>query len=187
MADNKPRKDRYKAVPNYIKNVGRSVTYGFVDHFKSMAPTMTEYKENNSDIAKSIVTDVRNFKSILSTTRTSIDQSSTMKAIREMRDNAMRDLKTGNLYDPEREAEYQMKAMGFDNLFDTSEFDDLERKGQMDSGTATMAKSITVNQLATTKATIRALITSVLVLRQLQLPVQTMLHKHKKSYIEYRL
>jgi len=157
MADNKPRKDRYKAVPNYIKNVGRSVTYGFVDHFKSMAPTMTEYKENNSDIAKSIVTDVRNFKSILSTTRTSIDQSSTMKAIREMRDNAMRDLKTGNLYDPEREAEYQMKAMGFDNLFDTSEFDDLERKGQMDSGTATMAKSITVNQLATTKATISSI------------------------------
>lgn len=156
MADNN-RKSRYKAVPNYIKNVGRSVTYGFVDHFKTIAPTISEYKENNSEISKSIVTDVRNFKSILSTTRTSIDQSSTMKAIREIRDNAMRDLKTGNLYDPEREAEYQMKAMGFDNLFDTSDFDDLERKGQMDTGTATMAKSVTVNQLATTKATISSI------------------------------
>lgn len=49
-----------------------------------------------------------------------------------------------------------MKAMGWDNVFDTSDFDDLERKGQMDAGTAAAAKTITVNQLATTKATIGA-------------------------------
>lgn len=153
---NEDRKARYKAVPNYLKNIGRSVSYGFIDHLKEISPTVTEFKESNSEIAKSIVTDVRNFKSVMSTTRNSIDQSSTMKAIREIRNNAMKDLKTGSFYDPEREAEYQMKAMGWDNVFDTSDFDDLERKGQMDAGTAAAAKTITVNQLATTKATIGA-------------------------------
>lgn len=90
---NEDRKARYKAVPNYLKNIGRSVSYGFIDHLKEISPTVTEFKESNSEIAKSIVTDVRNFKSVMSTTRNSIDQSSTMKAIREIRNNAMKDLK----------------------------------------------------------------------------------------------
>lgn len=148
-------KEGLKKVPNYLKNVTKSTAYAAMDVFKELTPSFTETMSTNADLVMDISNDIRNYKNSIKSTKQKLESSDIGQATKAYKKNLMDDLKTGKLYNKERDAEYVMKASGFDKIFsmDDMDFDDLD----FDSDDTGVNKAITVNSLASTKANVETM------------------------------
>lgn len=101
---------------SYIKNVGKSFGYAFVDVMKTNNPVLTSLAKEAKETTSSIYQTVKDFKMSASDNEKSLIDDA-KDATKSLWKNLRDDLKTGNWYNKERskEAEEAMaKAMGFD-------------------------------------------------------------------------
>ena len=117
-------KEKLKIVPQYIKNVSKSSAYATQSIIQDIMPETSEFISTNSEIFRSVITDMRNFKSIVRQTKKNYDSSEANKAIRDIKKNFMEDLKTGNWFNKQRSDDAMFENSGFsDFVFDESDFD----------------------------------------------------------------
>lgn len=112
-------------MPNAVKwiaNVGKSLGYSMIDELKTLNPTIKAFKEDNEDFAKSLYTTV-NSKDIKEANN-KLSENQYFKLAKDAIDNLKSDIKTGKLYNREREkkAEASMFGMDFDFNFDDADF-----------------------------------------------------------------
>ena len=112
-------------MPNAVKwiaNVGKSLGYSMIDELKTLNPTLKAFKEDNEDFAKSLYTTV-NSKDIKEANN-KLSENQYFKLAKDAIDNLKSDIKTGKLYNREREkkAEASMFGMDFDFNFDDADF-----------------------------------------------------------------
>lgn len=93
----------------WITNVGKSVSYSLIDELKASNPTLSSFKDDNGDTIKSIyntikMTDIKGIANNLS-------ENKYFKLGQETLQNLKEDLKTGKLYNKERESEYDDRMM----------------------------------------------------------------------------
>ncbi len=151
MPNNNNRK-----VPEYIKNLGKSMKYAVDDVTRDMFPSIAEFKESNSDTIKSVVDMVKNRKQLIHDTHRHLTTSDVYKAVDRGKKNIFDDLKSGKLYNKDRmgsdsEGDFDNlyggmgNDLGFDmNDFNFDSFDD-------DSGSS-KANIVVVNQGVGNKA-----------------------------------
>ncbi len=117
-------------MPNPVKwitNVGKSISYSFIDEMKELNPTLNAFKEDNGDFVKSVKSTL-SIKSIKESGR-SLNDNQYFKLAKDTIDNLKDDLRTGKLYNREREKTAMDKAVadfiGFDDSdFGFGDFDD---------------------------------------------------------------
>lgn len=129
-------KNALKIVPQYIKNITKSTMYATKDVVSDIMPSTKNFISNNADISKAIVNDLRNLKSISKQAKSAWDNSVYSKGVKDIGKNLVEDLKTGNIYNVKREQEAMMKASGFSDIFDMSDFDFGDMDADLDSDTA---------------------------------------------------
>ena len=115
-------KDKLKIVPQYIKNVTKSSMYTASDIVKSIMPSTENFVSSNSDLLKSVSTDIRNLRTIVKQTNTQWNNSETGKTIQNIKKNFFEDLKTGKWYNKQRDDKAALDATGFGDLFDFDDF-----------------------------------------------------------------
>ena len=91
-------KERLKIVPQYIKNVSKSLVYTGGDIVKQIMPNVANFTTTNSEVYKSVTTDLRNMRSIVKQTNTQFQNSEINKTVKNIKRNFMDDLKTGKWY-----------------------------------------------------------------------------------------
>lgn len=110
-------------MPNAVKwiaNVGKSLGYSMIDELKELNPTIKSFKEDNEDFAKSLYStitskDIKDGKEKLS-------ENKYFKLAKDTIDNLKNDIKTGKLYNKEREEKAMDKAASEWLGFDDSDF-----------------------------------------------------------------
>lgn len=117
-------------MPNPVKwitNVGKSISYSFIDEMKELNPALNAFKEDNGDFVKSVKStlSIKNLKD----SGKSLNDNQYFKIARDTIDNLKDDLRTGKLYNREREKSAMDKAVadfiGFDDSdFGFGDFDD---------------------------------------------------------------
>lgn len=129
---------KLKIVPQYIRNVSKSTMYAASDVVSNIMPSVADFTQSNSDIFKAVTNDIRNFRSIAKQAKRQWDASDTAKSVTSIVDNLKEDIKTGNWYNKKREQQAILKATGFDDVFDMSDFNfddfDIGDDGLGDSG-----------------------------------------------------
>ena len=107
-------------MPNPVKwitNVGKSISYSFIDEMKELNPALNAFKEDNGDFVKSVKStlSIKNLKD----SGKSLNDNQYFKLARDTIDNLKDDLRTGKLYNREREKSAMDKAVadfiGFDD------------------------------------------------------------------------
>ena len=116
-------KERLKIVPQYIKNVSKSLVYTGGDIVKQIMPNVANFTTTNSEVYKSVTTDLRNMRSIVKQTNTQFQNSEMNKTVKNIKRNFMDDLKTGKWYNKQRNEKAELEASGFGDLFDFDDFD----------------------------------------------------------------
>src|SRR5574344_1938776 len=148
-------KKKFRIVPQYIKNVTKSAVYAAQDIVQDTMPSFMEFTQNNTDTAKAVVNDIRNFRSVIKRTSQVWNSSSYSTELKNMKKNFFEDLKTGEIYNKKRDQQAALKASGFDEVFDMSDFnfdaleeDAASNESDLSSGDVLTAKA----QLSTTGA-----------------------------------
>ena len=115
--------DKLKIVPQYIKNISKSAVYATGDIVSQIMPNIGNFASTNADIMKSVSNDLRNTRSIVRQAKSSWNNSETSKAVRNIKKNFLDDIKTGKIYNKERQNKANLEASGFADVFDMSDFD----------------------------------------------------------------
>lgn len=91
-------------ITSYAKNVAKSIIYSTVDTVKTDMPTLAAYvsQESNKEIAKSIYSGVRDYKSTLKKAKKAVSNSKLYEISDSYIKNALEDIKTGKFYNKER-------------------------------------------------------------------------------------
>ena len=110
-------------VTEYIKNVGKSVGYAAIDSVKEPTENISDFMETNEDLFKVIYSATKNYKQTLKTIDRSIKRSKIYEAGQIGLQNIREDLKTGRLYNKQREEQLGMEGMMGTEFADFSEFD----------------------------------------------------------------
>lgn len=118
-----------KNIVGYIANLGKSVSYSAVDKVKSMTPSSAEFVETNADLFKTVYNSVRDYKITYKRGMDIFSKSKIYEAGDVLKNSLIEDIKTGKLYNKEREDTIAMKSMGLsdqdmDLNFDFDGFDD---------------------------------------------------------------
>lgn len=118
-----------KNIVGYIANLGKSVSYSAVDKVKSMTPSSAEFVETNADLFKSVYNNVRDYKITYKRGMDLFEKSKIYEAGDVLKNSLIEDIKTGKLYNKEREDAIAMKSMGLsdqdmDLNFDFDSFDE---------------------------------------------------------------
>lgn len=124
---------RLPRVPSYVKNVVKSFGYAAENKLKALAPSTAEFATTNSELYKSTIQVVRDYKTTLKNVGKIIQGSDIYDATNNIFKNAMDDLRTGNLINKSRENavmddvfgggsdfDFDIDA-GFDNAFDSGD------------------------------------------------------------------
>ena len=85
-------------MPNPVKwitNVGKSISYSFIDEMKELNPALNAFKEDNGDFVKSVKSTL-SIKSIKESGR-SLNDNQYFKLAKDTIDNLKDDLRTGKL------------------------------------------------------------------------------------------
>ncbi|MDY5213538.1 hypothetical protein, partial [Intestinibacter sp.] len=116
-------------MPNPVKwitNVGKSISYSFIDEMKELNPTLASFKEDNGDFAKSVKNTI-SIKSIKDSAK-NLSGNEYFNIAKDTINNLKSDIKTGNLYNREREKkaedQFASKMLGFDDSDFGFDFDD---------------------------------------------------------------
>lgn len=115
-------KTRTKLKTSWLNNAMKSIGAASKESFKSIAPNIYGAGELVSSGAKSI----KNSSAALKQLNKSISNSAPVESVKKSLDNAIKDLKSGNLYNPDRAGESMMKNMGFGDDADDFGFDDFD-------------------------------------------------------------
>jgi hypothetical protein len=105
-----------KKVPMYIKNVATSIKYSGEEFMRQTMPSATDFLETNSELLRSVSTDLRNYKNVYKQAKTWWDASSVMDTLKSAKDNAVSDLKSGNFYNKARSEREAFKASGWEDV-----------------------------------------------------------------------
>ena len=105
-------------VAEYIKNVGKSVVYSTIDYTKQNAPATSEFLESNEELFKDVYHSIRDFKGTLKRATDAVKDTPIYKESGNAFRNAMADIKSGKLYNREREDEVFDAAFNLDDNFD---------------------------------------------------------------------
>lgn len=131
-------------IAGYISNLGKSVAYSAVDKVKQMSPTTGEFVSSNAELFKSMYSNIRDYKGTYSRGLSIVQKSKVYEAADLGIKSLFEDIKTGKLYNREREDRIASKIMGFDNdsgfgSFDSDDmnFDDSDDFGSWDDSSIT--------------------------------------------------
>ncbi|MGL6099478.1 MAG: glucosaminidase domain-containing protein [Fusobacteriaceae bacterium] len=122
-------------VPSFVKNIVKSVGYAAENKFKHIAPAMTEFASTNAELTRDIYGKVRNYKATIKNVGRLVAGSEVFGASNNLLKNAIDDLKTGKLYNKDRENAIMDEVFGggesdlfnIDTGFDNAlNFDDTE-------------------------------------------------------------
>jgi len=119
---NVKRKEEWDMNPvaDYIKNLGKSVSYAAIQHMSEKAPALSSFAESNQELYKEVFHSVRDYKTTVKRAKDLI-QGSTVYRLSDLAfGNAMEDIKSGNLYNKKRE---DSSFGDFGDTEDMSEFD----------------------------------------------------------------
>ena len=115
-------------VTQYVKNVGRSLSYASVEAIKANTTGISEFVDSNQDIVKELYSGVRNYRQTIRATSKKITQSKIYEAVNAGVKNMIEDAKTGNFYNTAREQALAGDVIGIDfdddDDFDSFSFDD---------------------------------------------------------------
>lgn len=137
-----------KKVPMYIRNVSKSFIYSGQNFLKATMPNASDFTESNADLVKSVATDLRSYKTIYKQAKTWWNSSSYMGDLKDLKKNAIEDLKTGNFYNKDRASKEAFKSSGWEDVF--AGFDDMESEVDFDSsGNSVTSNAINNNTEAT--------------------------------------
>lgn len=99
------RKALLKTIPNYAKNVTKSVMFSSRDIFKEITPEIAEFTESTARITQEAISDARqssvNFQNYIK----NMKNSQTMKDINRAKSDLVSDLKTGKFYNVDRSSD----------------------------------------------------------------------------------
>ena len=131
-------------IAGYISNLGKSVAYSAVDKVKQMSPTTAELTSTNAELFKSMYTNIRDYRGTYKRGLDVVQKSKIYEAADLGITSLFEDIKTGKLYNREREDRIASKIMGFDGdsgfgSFDTDDmnFDDMGDFGSWDDESIT--------------------------------------------------
>lgn len=105
----------------YVKNVAKSVGYSTIDVVKDMNPALTSFKETNSDVIKSAYGSIKNLKHTSKKITAKVMENDYAEVAQDLIKNIKSDIKSGKLYNLERQDKLEQKAA--DSIMDISEFD----------------------------------------------------------------
>lgn len=101
-------------IANYLRNVGKSVTYVAVDYLKDTGSATAEFLDTNKDLFKEVYASARDLKGTIKKVEKSWKDSKIYEAVDVAKKNVIEDLKTGNFYNREREEQSGFDALGID-------------------------------------------------------------------------
>lgn len=109
----------------YIKNVGKSIGYASVSVFKEKNPVFADFAETNGELVTDMYKSVKDLKKNIKRLPEKIMESEYGQFGKTYLENLMDDLKTGKLYNKEREDEYTSSAAdSFSDGLDMDVFND---------------------------------------------------------------
>lgn len=129
-------------VTQYIKNVGKSISYASAESLTGVTPNIKGFIDNNDELFKVIYSSARNYKQTMREVNKSFKKSKVYDAVNHAYQTTVDDLKTGNWYNKsriDRDAVESMMGADFaDFELDDSDFfiDD-----DSSSDTSTISKS----------------------------------------------
>ena len=146
---------RLPRVTEYIKNVGKSVGYAAIDVIKEPTETATDFMETNEDLFKVIYSATKNYKRTIKAIDRSIKHSKIYEAAGLGIQNIKEDLKSGKLYNKQREDQQGMEGFMGSEFADFSDFDfDVNSYDSGDSyedeGTSVSSDSGTIKAISQT-------------------------------------
>lgn len=107
-------------ISDYIKNLGKSVAYSTIDKIQEIAPATSEFVQSNEQLFKEIVTSVRDYKNTYKSANEAIKASKIYGAGDLLIKSAISDIRTGKLYNKEREDKVNSDILG---NFDDEDYD----------------------------------------------------------------
>ena len=114
-------------VASYVKNVGKSVAFSTVDYLKDLAPTSASFVETNQEVFKAVSASVRDYKGTIKKADDAWKKSKVFEALSEGKKALFEDLKSGNWYNADRIAQFELRAAGDTDLMgDDWSFDDFD-------------------------------------------------------------
>ena len=129
---------------NWFKNVGKSLGYASTDLISQMIPASSEFITSNADTAKQLAYDIKNARSTGKKVIDGINNIPQVGIGRDALKNAVKDIKSGKIYNKERQDAIFDEGNDFDfedmELTDDFNYDDTD-----DSSSST--KNITVNKI----------------------------------------
>ena len=132
-------------VAEYIKNVGKSVAYAAYDYTTNTMPATSEFMETNDELFSDVYHSVTNLRSTMNKALEAIQNTPLYRHGSTAFHNAMEDIKSGNLYNAEREDSIMGEAFNMDDDFNMDSLD----SGDSSSGES----SITVGEKSIMAAT----------------------------------
>ncbi|MGM9530735.1 hypothetical protein, partial [Intestinibacter sp.] len=141
-------------VREYMKNVGKSITYAASDVLSEHYETLNDFKNTNREVFKEAYIAVKDYKSTFARVKTQIVKSDIYTAANLGINNIISDIKTGKFYNKERENEYASTYGG--SLMDDSEWDmdssdfDWDNKSDVSEGEKIIATAIKKNNKMST-------------------------------------
>ena len=148
--------NRRVRIPTYLKNLGKSLGYGVQDAVAGYNPVLKSLISESKDAADELFSDIKSFKSDLSLS----DERGIVEELKEsgkdIFKNLLDDIKTGNLYNKDRDgSSLALAAMGFDL---SDDFDvDFDDWGDDDWTTTDSDKAVISQEVKNTQATINAM------------------------------
>lgn len=141
-------------VREYMKNVGKSITYAASDVMSEHYETLNDFKNTNREVFKEAYTAVKDYRATFARVKTQIVKSDIYTAANLGINNIISDIKTGKFYNKERENEYASTYGG--SLMDESEWDmdssdfDWDNKSDVSEGEKIIATAIKKNNKMST-------------------------------------
>lgn len=155
-------------VPNYLKNVSKSIAFSTADTLGNIAPNIKDFSETNGDFIKNSYGFLKNPPAQIRKGIDAFRESKIYEALDAGVKNTLEDLRTGNFYNKARDDQYAAEAGGFgdDDDFDFDfDMDDDSTESKLDTeeptaGDKAIVKEIASSNAASTSATVTAIVST---------------------------
>ena len=108
-------------VTQYVRNIGKSISYSTIDYFKGTMEDTSDFVESNQELFKDIYHAARDYRNTMRAVDRSIKSSKVYEAGQGLKKSLFESIRTGKFYDAKRQAEYELQAAG-----DMAKMDDFE-------------------------------------------------------------
>ena len=110
-------------VAEYIKNVGKSVAYAAYDYATDVMPATSEFIENNNELFSDVYHSVVDLRRTMDKGMEAVQNTPIYRQGSKAFHNAIEDIKSGKLYNSEREDSVMSEAYNFDDDFNLDNLD----------------------------------------------------------------